>query len=346
MSPQTIEDRDVKDPAEETQIVYVVEIPIPITSDSLKCGVRLAPEGDSEGYYLSDWWAEKEGEGSFEKEGELGYDYAENGDVFPFSTHRSAALAAAHRLRNKLAEIDPDDDLKAQDDVRRFMVAAEIGEVPELNEPEPEGDSLPSGESPLSEEDELKISRQFIAENHAQAKEALRLKAIWVDLKAETSVAKKKMENAQDAHAEMSLTRVADLREIFQNDVASRPLIDPTQNPAIDDNQPEPALAEPWRAVLISELSLSQSIVGHLAKNPGHAITTLGELADFEADMCNKGFANPLCGIPEIGASAAAKICEARLEYFRYSAGWCRVTKRLMWRAWKRHCHRWRTARS
>ena len=330
MSPQTSEDRDAKDPAEETQIDYAVEIVIPTTLESLACGVRLAPEGpETEGYYLSDWWVYKLGEGNFTHEGELEYDYADNGDEFPFSTRLSAALDAAHRLAEKLAEIDVHDEMEAQDDVKRFMVAAEIGDVPELDEPdEPEGDSLPSGESPLSEADELNLSRQFIAEVGAQAKEVQRLQAIATDLQSETTAAKKRLAKAQDAHTKLSLTRVDNLREDFKNDVESRPLIDPTQNPAIDDNQPDADLEEPWRAVPIAELGLSQSIVGHLAKNPGHAITTLGELAEWEAarllrrlqtedELDLNGIDNPFCEIPGIGASTANAIREARVEWFR-----------------------------
>lgn len=294
---ETSEVREVKDPAEDAAIDYAVEITIPTTLDTLKCGVRLASQG--EGYYLSDWWVHKEG--SFADHGKLLGGRDEDGAEVPFSTRRSAALDAAMRLGDKLAEIDLHDELEAQDDITRFMAAAEVGEVPELDEPE--GDSLPSGDSPLSEADELTGLRGFGVEAYDLAMDIRTQEAVVREIKDNLKVANKKLELANEALTQCALDQKSRNRDM--------PLLDPYQNSAIGQNsEPE----EPWRAVPIAELGLSDFIVGNLATNPDHAITTLGELADFEAAL---GIDNPLCSIPGIGASVAEKISEARLEWFR-----------------------------
>ncbi len=79
----------------------------------------------------------------------------------------------------------------------------------------------------------------------------------------------------------------------------------------------DPALAEPWRAVSIAELGLPRGVQHKLAENPDQAITTLGELTEWEDELAKKGIDNPLCWIPGIGAYAADKICEARVKWFR-----------------------------
>lgn len=269
-----------------------VKISIPMTVEGVACQIELVPaQQEEESVWFVNWMID------------VDENDEENvrGSTNRFESRREAAAEAVCEI--ELAVAGHKKCCEILSDMLSFRVAITDGKIPELAEPKPEGDSLPSVDSPLSPEDELDELRDYRAATGVIANEITKRKSAVEDRKRALKQAKDALEEAQDALASRALEE--------QEGGRGMPLFDKTTA----NNQAVAPVGEPWRDFPIASLGLPSHIVEKLAAN-NPSLTTLGEQEDWVAELNRSGETNPLSCITGVGPKSIKQFEDAKEDYF------------------------------
>ena len=269
-----------------------IEIVIPIHVDGVTCGFALIPQPSSTYVWSANWWYQSHAD-----------EPVTRGSAVP----RGSKASVTSGVVDELKEVSGSHAyaLAILLDLNEFLSTVRAGKIPELVEVEPEGDTLPSADSPLSPEDELDVLRRDKTATKDLAKHVRELHATWEDLKSQTAAAKRDWEKESLLLVALNIEGGDVLFQQRSDEIRNQPLFPPDS-----DVLAAPAEDEQWRIVTTSEMGLPAGIVESLA-NADKPIHTAGDIVAWTEELSKHGVPTPLCAVAGIGPGKAKEIDDA-----------------------------------